>query len=95
VHPIKGDELRALRRHFSREGGTVGSRSISFPKADAVAQGVTRYFDGTTCVHGHIAERCVGNNGCILLQQDPEESLVTQSHKRKRDRRDKLAIAAG
>jgi hypothetical protein len=35
-------------------------------RADAIAQGLRRYFTGKPCIHGHIAPRNVGNNNeCI------------------------------
>jgi hypothetical protein len=33
-------------------------------KDAAIAAGLTRYFDGVPCVHGHIAERTVSKGGC-------------------------------
>lgn len=34
-------------------------------RQDAKAQGLTRYFTGRPCAHGHVAERLVSNGACI------------------------------
>jgi len=34
-------------------------------RQEAIAQGLTRYFTGESCKHGHIAERQVCNSGCL------------------------------
>jgi len=39
------------------------------PLAHAKAEGVTRYFTGTVCKHGHVSERLVSNRVCIVCLQ--------------------------
>lgn len=40
------------------------------PRARAIAEGKTRYFNGEPCRHGHIAERAVSNSGCCQCAAD-------------------------
>jgi len=35
-------------------------------RQEAKAQGLTRYFTGKPCVHGHVAERKVANKTCVV-----------------------------
>lgn len=37
--------------------------------AQAKAEGVTRYFTGTACKHGHVAERLVSSRSCVVCLQ--------------------------
>ena len=36
-------------------------------KAEAKQLGLTRYFTGEPCLHGHVALRKVGNGGCLRV----------------------------
>lgn len=38
-------------------------------RSEAKDAGLTRYFTGVLCVHGHIAERHVGNKSCVVCQE--------------------------
>jgi len=49
-----------------RHGRTMETRKLQIiSKADAKAQGLTRYFTGKPCPHGHVAERRVDNGHCV------------------------------
>lgn len=39
-------------------------------RAEAVEQGLTTYFLGKPCIHGHMAERYVSSKGCLVCQED-------------------------
>lgn len=39
-------------------------------RSEAKAQGLTRYFTGRPCVHGHIAERVVASKTCVTCALD-------------------------
>lgn len=39
-------------------------------RQEALAQGLTRYFNGVPCKHGHVSERFVGNSGCSQCHHD-------------------------
>lgn len=44
---------------------TVQQHPAIVLKREAVAQGLTRYFTGAPCTHGHISERSVSNGTCL------------------------------
>jgi hypothetical protein len=39
-------------------------------RQEALAQGLTRYFNGVPCKHGHVSERFVSNSGCSQCHHD-------------------------
>jgi hypothetical protein len=38
-------------------------------RKEAKAAGMTRYYTGVPCIHGHDAERHTGNNACVMCQR--------------------------
>lgn len=43
-------------------------------RQDAIAQGLTRYFTGKPCKHGHVVERLVKNKTCITCSHISSET---------------------
>ena len=52
---------------------------------EALAAGLTRYFNGKPCPHGHVSERLVANRVCAacLKEQARERSKAKRAAKRK------------
>lgn len=58
-------------------------------KADAIKQGLTRYYTGKPCKHGHISERQVANRQCceclrIANLTDQHKNMVRLSQRKRR-----------
>ena len=51
-------------------------------RAEAVAQGLTRYFTGKPCPKGHIAERQTCNYGCIECSKGRQRTPSGREYKR-------------
>jgi 5-methylcytosine-specific restriction endonuclease McrA len=56
---IERDERPNMAKTYIPYGGVVITR------ADALAAGLTRFFTGKPCKHGHLSERTSVNGGCI------------------------------
>lgn len=55
------DEMEQKRRS---EQDRVSNTTGYISRADAVKKGLTRYFTGKPCPHGHISERMISSYGC-------------------------------
>ena len=42
-------------------------------RAEAKAAGLTQYFTGRPCLHGHIAARCTSSGGCVVCANQQEK----------------------
>jgi hypothetical protein len=57
-------------------------------RKDALARGLTRYFTGNPCKHGHLSERRTDTGNCIechrLAQQTPRRKEYMRLYARRR-----------
>jgi hypothetical protein len=51
-------------------------------KADAKSLGLTRYFSGKPCRHGHIDERSVANGDCISCARNTSKRMYNNNRKK-------------
>lgn len=58
---------------------------------DAKANGLTRYFTGQACKHGHIAERVVANGVCVVCAYDIEKRYREAHPEKMREKSRKYA----
>jgi hypothetical protein len=65
----------------------------SITRAEAKARGLKRYFTGEPCKHGHIAERYVHNDSCVLCRRERERRWETRHPERKREKWRRWATA--
>jgi len=56
--------------------------------------GLTRYFTGDACIHGHLAERHTGNNACVVCQRASDKVRKARRYKEDENFR-KRKIARG
>lgn len=59
---------------------------------EAKDAGLTRYFTGVPCVHGHIAERHVGNKSCVVCQRKAD--MIRKKNRYQTDREFKKKVIA-
>jgi hypothetical protein len=50
-------------------------------RKQALQQGLTRYYTGKPCKHGHIAERLVSSNSCLSCKQEYENRQIKSRKK--------------
>jgi hypothetical protein len=48
----------------------VRQRLRTISRADALELGLPRYFSGSPCCRGHVAERLVSNRLCIMCERE-------------------------
>lgn len=61
-------------------------------RAEALEAGLTRYFTGVPCKHGHVSERIVSNKGCLECLQQGSVALRKRNVEKERQRiREKYA----
>jgi hypothetical protein len=63
--------------------GSLMDAHVVITREQAIAQGLARYFTGTPCNHGHVAERYVKGYMCIPCNL----AIVRRSSARKRERK--------
>jgi 5-methylcytosine-specific restriction endonuclease McrA len=56
-------------------------------RAAARASGLTRYFTGKPCKHGHVAERVASNGRCIVCLYDAEKRYIAAHPEKIREKR--------
>lgn len=54
-------------------------------RAEALAQGLKRYFTGKPCKHGHVAERLVSIRSCLGCKPDPDKERIRKRAQRQRN----------
>lgn len=68
-------------------------------RAEAKAQGQTRYFTGAPCLHGHLCERLTSNSNCVKCLKDVKQKWRTTNpegqHLTRERRREWRATKAG
>jgi 5-methylcytosine-specific restriction endonuclease McrA len=53
-------------------------------RAEARARGLTRYFTGSPCLHGHVCQRMVSTGGCVeCLRQSTRRSYARHTDQRR------------
>jgi len=45
-------------------------------REDALSAGISRYFTGKPCKHGHLAERCVASGQCVICHRDMQRAYA-------------------
>ena len=63
-------------------------------KTDAKAGGVTKYFTGRECAHGHLSQRYVSNGSCVACVSDGWERFAFDNPFARMDARDKYRKSA-
>ena len=58
-------QLALERPTLVARGGRQGTDMQIISRAEAIKQGLKRYFTGKPCKHGHVAEREVFNATCV------------------------------
>lgn len=55
------------------------SMSKQKPQAliDAIANGAVKYFTGKPCIHGHVADRYVSSNACVICTSEMNAQQTT------------------
>lgn len=71
----------------------ISQKNLPTTRRDAIALGLTRYFTGKPCKHGHLCERGV-SEGCIVCRREAEKRLDKTPLGRERRRRHKRRYRA-
>ncbi|WP_164848433.1 hypothetical protein [Sinorhizobium meliloti] len=62
-------------------------------RKDAIAVGVTRYFTGKPCKHGHVAARAVSNSGCVVCSLNHKAKWLSENPEKMQECRESWAAA--
>lgn len=85
---------------FEKLAGLVGASVEEAPgqglprtRAEALALGLSRYFTGKPCKHGHVAERSVSSRSCVeclrLRQATPEVKEYKRKHSARQEAKER------